>query len=494
VTPEEFAGWFDSDGRLVRERTMRQRVFEAGIHVSCRRRLWKFLFEIYPPSSTFREQKTIDIENRSQYQALCRRWEVLDEAVTLPDDDLCAAPPYMELSDGEDDSNCCTPASESRQRTVSDCSVRCHSNGGVRTRLKSPSVGETQQSARCSDLASLRSKGHGEVESVAMITDKRNVTPDQECVVNGGMEGECDRQPQCGCDFRRRSWDEVLDEEGEGLLSILELTSKVFAARQPLELETSYSKAKRIILRDVLRTDRNFHYFSHKRNLRKVHRILLVYAMFHPDMGYAQGMNDLLARFLVVTDSEVDSYWMFVHYMTDKRIDFMESTMMRKVALVKKLISEIDEDLFQFFEASECHDYLFCHRWLLLDFKREFEFQDSLRIFEVLGTHYLELYSDKAQVETDKAIAMEFLNDGGEVRHGRGMMNFEFTFDLFVSAAILTIHRDKICLESDAASLYGCMNSLSMNMDLSSVLDEAVRLCLKYCRQSVTKGFAEIDI
>ena len=40
-------------------------------------------------------------------------------------------------------------------------------------------------------------------------------------------------------------------------------------------------------------------------------------------------------------------------------------------ALVKKLISEIDKDLFQFFEASECRDYLFCHRWLLLNFKRE---------------------------------------------------------------------------------------------------------------------------
>ena len=54
-------------------------------------------------------------------------------------------------------------------------------------------------------------------------------------------------------------------------------------------------------------------------------------------MGYAQGMNDLLARFLVVTDSEVDAYWMFERYMTDKRLDFMESSMMRKVCeLLKK--------------------------------------------------------------------------------------------------------------------------------------------------------------
>ena len=44
------------------------------------------------------------------------------------------------------------------------------------------------------------------------------------------------------------------------------------------------------------------------------------------------------------------------------------------------------------------------------------------------------------------------------MRPGRGMMNFEFTFDIFVSAAILTTHRDKICHAKDAASVYGCLN------------------------------------
>lgn len=50
-----------------------------------------------------------------------------------------------------------------------------------------------------------------------------------------------------------------------------------------------------------------------------------------PDVGYAQGMNDILTRFLVVTNSEVDSYWMFACYMERKRIDFLEETMMKKV-------------------------------------------------------------------------------------------------------------------------------------------------------------------
>ena len=49
------------------------------------------------------------------------------------------------------------------------------------------------------------------------------------------------------------------------------------------------------------------------------------------DVGYCQGMNDLLARFLAVTDSEVDSYWMFCHYMDEKRPAFLEESMMVKV-------------------------------------------------------------------------------------------------------------------------------------------------------------------
>ena len=88
----------------------------------------------------------------------------------------------MELSDDEDDSNYCTPASESLHRTMSECSMRPHSNGGTRTRLKS----HTEQSMRHGDLASVRSKGHEEVESVAVVTDKVNAIPDRDCTINGG--------------------------------------------------------------------------------------------------------------------------------------------------------------------------------------------------------------------------------------------------------------------------------------------------------------------
>ena len=35
------------------------------------------------------------------------------------------------------------------------------------------------------------------------------------------------------------------------------------------------------------------------------------------------------------------------------------------LGLVKKLIKEIDSELYHFFESSECQDYLFCHRWYI---------------------------------------------------------------------------------------------------------------------------------
>ena len=50
------------------------------------------------------------------------------------------------------------------------------------------------------------------------------------------------------------------------------------------------------------------------------------------DVGYCQGMNDILSRFLVVTDSEVDSYWMFCNYMDYKKADFLEDSMMNKIS------------------------------------------------------------------------------------------------------------------------------------------------------------------
>lgn len=68
--------------------------------------------------------------------------------------------------------------------------------------------------------------------------------------------------PHCNKVLRRTdSMATPLDPESTSLLAILEFPSSVYATRQPVDLTGSYPKSKRVILRDVKRTDRTMHYF-----------------------------------------------------------------------------------------------------------------------------------------------------------------------------------------------------------------------------------------
>lgn len=98
------------------------------------------------------------MENRAHYQALRDRWEVLDKAVTLPDDDLVDSPPYMELSSDEEEEEVSTycPAGSKYQQVLdrhrkSEPSnfhgTELKSSVGDVARSKSSSVDETGASA-----------------------------------------------------------------------------------------------------------------------------------------------------------------------------------------------------------------------------------------------------------------------------------------------------------------------------------------------------------
>ena len=44
-------------------------------------------------------------------------------------------------------------------------------------------------------------------------------------------------------------------------------------------------------------------------------------------------MNDIMARFLVVMESETEAYWLFVNYMEYFKEDFMEEGMLSKIRM-----------------------------------------------------------------------------------------------------------------------------------------------------------------
>lgn len=50
--------------------------------------------------------------------------------------------------------------------------------------------------------------------------------------------------------------------------------------------------------------------------------VLMTYVMYNFDLGYVQGMSDLLAPLLVVLDNEVDAFWAFVGFMEKVKGNF----------------------------------------------------------------------------------------------------------------------------------------------------------------------------
>ncbi|XP_053308128.1 TBC1 domain family member 17 [Spea bombifrons] len=145
-----------------------------------------------------------------------------------------------------------------------------------------------------------------------------------------------------------------------------------------------------LIERDVSRTDRNNKFYEGNDNpgLVLLNDVLMTYCMFNFDLGYVQGMSDLLSPILFVTQNEVDAFWCFVGFMEMVHQNFEESqeTMKKQLAQLNLLLRVLDPALCDFLDSKDSGNFSFCFRWLLIWFKREFSFQDILLLWEVLWT------------------------------------------------------------------------------------------------------------
>jgi hypothetical protein len=57
----------------------------------------------------------------------------------------------------------------------------------------------------------------------------------------------------------------------------------------------------------------------------------------------------------------------------------------------------MDPELQAHFASIDAGELIFCHRWMLLSFRREFPLADALRVFEILCSHHLEVSSLTAE-------------------------------------------------------------------------------------------------
>lgn len=249
---------------------------------------------------------------------------------------------------------------------------------------------------------------------------------------------------------------ESTSEEREALRS---QKRKEYAAIQqkrlsmpPEEHRAFWRNVQFTVDKDVVRTDRNNQFFrgEDNPNVESMRRILLNYAVYNPAIGYSQGMSDLVAPILAEVLDESDTFWCFVGLM--QNTIFVSSPrdedMERQLLYLRELLRLTHQRFYQHLVSlgEDGLQMLFCHRWLLLCFKREFPEGEALRIWEACWAHY----------QTDY-------------------------FHLFICVAIVAIYGDDVIeqqLATDQMLLH--FGNLAMHMNGELVLRKARSLLYQF--------------
>ncbi|KAJ3286146.1 GTPase activating protein [Rhizoclosmatium sp. JEL0117] len=239
-----------------------------------------------------------------------------------------------------------------------------------------------------------------------------------------------------------------------------------------------YRDASMRVDKDVPRTDRGHPFYNdpnpptprppgvgpfspHQNILRD---ILITYACSYPDsdgIGYVQGQSDLLSPILIICNGdEVDAFYIFANLMSSKKQNFLTSGtgMHNHLQTISRLLQVTDPIFHSHLSTKlEGGNFFFTFRWFLVSFKREFSFQDTCTLWEVVQTRW----------------AAGGVND----------------FLYFVALAILDEHRDAIMRYLwTFDELLKYINDLAGVIPINSTLEAAELLYLRFRVRAASLG------
>jgi hypothetical protein len=156
-------------------------------------------------------------------------------------------------------------------------------------------------------------------------------------------------------------------------------------------------------------------------HLEQMKDMLLTYNEHNRDLGYVQGMSDLLAPIYAVGQDDAVAFWGFVGFMERMERNFLrdQSGMRLQLLTLDHLCQFIDPKLYEHLQRLDSTNFFFFFRMLLVWFKREFDWFDILRLWEGLWTDYysanFHLFIAMAILEKHRNVIMDHLKGFDEV-------------------------------------------------------------------------------
>ncbi|XP_042504214.1 rab GTPase-activating protein 22-like [Macadamia integrifolia] len=423
---------FTPEGRLDISKTL-SRIQRGGVHPSIRGEVWEFLLGCYDPKSTFDDRDAIRQRRRMQYSIWKEDCKQMDSVV---------------------------------------------GSGRI---ITAPLI--TEDGVPIQDplnlLEAYPSKGLASAPEADGDTSDSEISCENES--NNGASSSTYNTPE--------------EVKGENSHVPNEATSHVPLDKKVIQWKLTLHQ----IGLDVVRTDRTLVFYEKQENLSKLWDILAVYAWIDKDVGYCQGMSDLCSPMIILLEDEADAFWCFERLMRRLRANFRctESSVGVETQLsnLASITQVLDPKLHQHLETLGGGDYLFAFRMLMVLFRREFSFGDSLFLWEMMWA--LEYDPDLFELYEEPDLASQ-KGEGskGKVKSIRQCGKFErenmrsgseapLPISVFLVASVLKTKSSKLMQEARGLDdVVKILNDITGNLDAKKACSGAMKLHKKYLKKA----------
>ncbi|KAM1585155.1 rab GTPase-activating protein 22-like isoform X2 [Malus sylvestris] len=471
LLPKQWKSLFTPDGKLTDGGLkFLKKVRSGGVDPSIRAEVWPFLLGVYDVNSSKEERETVKKQNRKEYENLRRQcWRILTQS-------------DKSLKLKETSGNSSTEGSGDFSQVLD-----CFDQGDVTSARKSISTEGGNQLPKDSDNP-VGNQAVQTSESLEADGEKSGVTCEDpyaaytESTDSDSSEESDITRPLLSTDVTEENYVDDKTKESSSPSNI-ENKPKVHSAED-------FATWQKIIRLDAVRANDEWIIYSpsqadvseikarglaesvglkdydHLEPCRIFHAsrlvgILEAYALYDPEIGYCQGMSDLLSPIISVVEEDHEAFWCFVGFMKKARHNFRldEAGIRRQLGLVSKIIKCKDVPLYKHLEKLQAEDCFFVYRMVVVLFRRELSFEDTLCLWEVM-------WADQAAVRVGIA----------KSAWGRIRQRAPPTDDLLLYAiAACVLQRRKTIIEkySSMEEIMRECNSMAGRLDVWKLLDDA---------------------
>ena len=215
---------------------------------------------------------------------------------------------------------------------------------------------------------------------------------------------------------------------------------------------------------------------SRRHHAARLVAILEVYALHDPEIGYCQGMSDLLSPFVALLTDDAEAFSCFESFMKNARQNFRidEIGIRQQLEMISKILRLGDPELYAHLTRMGAEDCIFVYRMIVVLMRRELSFEQTLGLWEIV-------WADAAAASASHAAAAAAANAGGSVVRRKKALWAGATKDLvlFVVAAVVKQHRKEILRCEAMDEVLRLCNSFVGHLDIWSLLDDARVLVAK---------------